>query len=61
MADANRGMGSQKEGRQQRTEQPRQPGAKGGKDDREHSPDEARDAALHQRGKTGKHTGDDRT
>ena len=61
MADAKRGMGTQKEGRQERTEQPQQPGASGRKDQREHSPEEARDAALHQRGKTGKHTSDDRT
>jgi hypothetical protein len=60
MADANSGMGSQKEGRQKRNEPPRQPGASGGKGEGERSPEEARDAALHQRGKTVKHPGDDR-
>jgi hypothetical protein len=60
MPDANSGMGRHREGRQERTEQPRQPGATGGKEDREHSPGEAREAALHRRGKTNQHTSDDR-
>ena len=59
MADANSGMGSQKEGRQERNEQPRQPGATGGTEG-EQSPEEARAAAPHRRGKTGKHTSDAR-
>jgi hypothetical protein len=62
MPDANSGMGSHREGRQERTEQPRQPGASGtGEENQEHSPEEARDAALHRRGKTDRHTSDDRS
>ena len=55
MADAGRGMGSQREGRQQRTGQAKQQGAsaKGGK---KASKKKAANRAVHRLGKTGKHT-----
>ena len=60
MADAESGMGSQREGRQQRTRQPKQPGATGQGRKRGTTPKEARDETLHRRGKTRKHTHEDR-
>jgi hypothetical protein len=57
MPDANSGMGSHRQG-QQREEQPRQPGAHGR--DEEAGAEEAKEQAIHRRGKTGKHTSDDR-
>jgi hypothetical protein len=60
MADAESGMGSQKLGRQQRTRQPKQPGATGEGRDEETSAKEARNKTLHREGKTQKHTSDDR-
>jgi len=60
MADAESGMGSQKEGRQQRTRQPKQPGATGEGREQGASAEEARDQTLHRKGKTRKHTSDDR-
>jgi hypothetical protein len=60
MADAESGMGSQKLGRQQRTRQPKQPGATGEGREEETSAEEARNQTLHREGKTGKHTSDDR-
>jgi hypothetical protein len=55
MADAGRGMGTQREGRQQRTRQAKQQGAsaKGGK---KASKKKATNRAVHRLGKTEKHT-----
>ena len=53
-------MGSHREGRQQRTEQPVQPGATGEGRKKVAGPKEARDKTLHRRGKTRKHTREDR-
>ncbi len=58
MADADRNnlkTDHMKESRQERTAQPRQPGATG-RPSGERSPDEARDEAEHTLGKTGKHS-----
>jgi len=60
MPDANSGMGSHREGRQERTEQPQQPGATGKGRKPRADPKEALDQALHRRGKTNKHTDEDR-
>lgn len=60
MADAESGMGSQNIGRQQRTRQPKQPGATGRGRNEETSPKEAKNKTLHRQGKTEKHTSDDR-
>ena len=60
MAKVESGMGSQKIGRQQRTRQPKQPGATGEGRQQGAGPKEARDKTLHREGKTGKHTSDDR-
>ena len=58
MADAESGMGSQREGRQQRTRQPKQAGATGEGRKQGAGPKEARN--LKRRGKTRKHTDEDR-
>jgi hypothetical protein len=60
MADAESGMGRQREGRQQRTRQPKQAGATGEGRKKGASPKEARNRTLHRRGKTGKNTSEDR-
>jgi hypothetical protein len=44
-----------KGGRQQRTEDVQVPGAEGGDDEREDSPEEAREQVEHRLGKTDKH------
>jgi hypothetical protein len=60
MAEAKRGIGTHREGRQQRQEQPEVPGATGRDPERVPSPEKAQDAALHRLGKTEKHTSADR-
>jgi hypothetical protein len=60
MADARSGMGSHREGRQERTAQPKQPGASGRGGKQRGSKEEAIDKTTHRRGKTGKHVSDDR-
>jgi hypothetical protein len=55
MADAGRGIGTQREGRQQRTRQAKQPGAKA-KGGKKASKSKAANKAVHRLGKTGKHT-----
>ena len=60
MADAESGMASQREGRQQRTRQPKQAGATGEGRKQGAGPKEARNQTLKRRGKTRKHTDEDR-
>jgi hypothetical protein len=60
MADARRGIGTHREGRQERTEQPKQAGATGRGRKEKPTPKEAREETLHHRGKTRKHVSDDR-
>jgi hypothetical protein len=60
MAKAESGMGSQREGRQQRTRQPKQPGATAEGRTQGDGAKEARNQTLHRRGKTRKHTSEDR-
>jgi hypothetical protein len=55
MADAGRGMGSQREGRQQRTPQAKQAGAST-KGRKKASKSKAVNKAVKRLGKTGKHT-----
>jgi hypothetical protein len=55
MADAGRGMGTQREGRQQRTRQAKQPGAKA-KGGTKASKAKAANKAVHRLGKTEKHS-----
>jgi hypothetical protein len=59
MPDANSGMGSHREGRQERRRVPRQPGATGAKE-RNATPEEAMEETRHRFGKTEKHVSDDR-
>ena len=59
MADANSGMGSHREGREERRRVPRQPGATGN-DERPASPEEAENEARHRFGKTNRHVEDER-
>ncbi len=60
MPDANSGMGSHKEGRQERTRQPKQPGATGRGRKQGNSESESLEKAVRRRGKTGKHVSEDR-
>jgi hypothetical protein len=60
MADAGRGIGTQREGRQQRTEQPKQPGASGKGTKRRSSKKKATTKAVKRLGKTRKHVSEDR-
>jgi hypothetical protein len=55
MPDAGRGMGSHREGRQQRTRQPKQQGAST-KGRKKVSRKQAANKAVHRLGKTEKHT-----
>lgn len=57
MADADSGMGSHREGRQERRRAPRQPGAEG-KAERPVPPEQAADEARHRFGKTDHHVSD---
>ena len=59
MADANSGMGSHREGRQERRRTPRQPGATGA-EERESTPEEAMEKVRHSFGKTEKQVSEDR-
>jgi hypothetical protein len=58
MADADSGMGSHREGRQERREAPRQPGATG-KEPEPAAPEEAENEARNRFGKTGQHSSGD--
>jgi hypothetical protein len=59
MAKAGSGIGTHREGRQQRTRQAKQPGATGG-GAKKQSAKKAAEKTLRRRGKTRKHVSDDR-
>ena len=59
MAHSNSGMGTHREGRQERRRVPREPGATGAPE-RTPTPEEAEELARHRLGKTEHHVSDDR-